>query len=98
VRFGVGKLKGLYNPEYPKGTKVRIASPDRLTEFFYNWKLHNRLEPAQLEYAGVVAEVLAVGFYHGADELYKLKGVPGIRHEICLQPVEAEGVPREVSQ
>ena len=29
----------------------------------------------------------AKGFYHGGDELYKLKGMPGVWHEQCLKEV-----------
>lgn len=28
----------------------------------------------------------SVTFYHGGDELYELKGVPGLWHEACLTP------------
>jgi hypothetical protein len=43
------------------------------------------LDAVQLEYAGRIAEVESVGFYHGGDELYKLQGLPGIWHEVCLE-------------
>jgi len=81
----MGKSRGPYNPEYPEGTKVKVASRDFLTNFMHTWKYHNKLQPNQLEYAGMVAEVESVGFYHGGDELYKLKGLPGIWHETCLE-------------
>jgi hypothetical protein len=84
----MGKLAGPYNPEYPKGTKVQIVSVDRLTEFFRSWNLHHPLDPVQLAYAGLVAEVESIAFYHGGDKLYILKEVPGIWHEVCLEPVE----------
>jgi len=42
--------------------------------------------PEQLNYAGHVAEVEQVSFYHGGDVLYKLRGVSGIWHEQCLSP------------
>ena len=45
---------------------------------------HNELEPEQLEYAGRVAKVKAVEFFHGGDEIYTLEGVPGVWHEECL--------------
>jgi hypothetical protein len=42
-----------------------------------------------LAFAGKVAEVENVGFYHGGDALYILKGIPGIWHERCLRPDDA---------
>lgn len=83
----MGKTKGLYKEEFPKGSMVKIASRPSLEYFLETWKLHNRLQFEQLSYAGKVAEVESVGFYHGGDELYKLKGVPGIWHEQCLEAV-----------
>ena len=44
-----------------------------------------KLEPGQLNCTGQVAEVESVGFYHGGDVLYKLKGMPGTWHERCLK-------------
>jgi hypothetical protein len=81
----MGKSKGLYKAEFPQGSTVRIASRSFLQEFLKTWKLHNKLEPAQLDCAGQIAEVESVGFYHGGDELYRLKGIPGIWHEQCLE-------------
>jgi hypothetical protein len=86
----MGKTRGRYNAEYPKGTKVRVTARNVLENFKRNWNLHNRLDENQLEYAGIIAEVESVGFYHGGDELYKLKDVPGIWHEQCLEPETAE--------
>ncbi len=83
--LAMGKTKGLYKEEFSKGSAVRIADRAFLESFFQTWKLHNRLEPEQLNYANQIVEVESVGFYHGGDELYKLKGVPGIWHEQCLQ-------------
>jgi hypothetical protein len=37
----MGTLRGLYNPEFPKGTKVRIASRTVLEEFARTWRCHN---------------------------------------------------------
>lgn len=82
----MGKTKGPYKEEFPKGSAVKIASRSSLENFLKTWKLHDKLEPDQLNYAGQVAEVESVGFYHGGDELYKLKGIPGIWHEQCLEP------------
>lgn len=83
----MGKTKGPYKEEFPKGSRVKIASRESLEEFMRTWKLHDKLEPGQLEYAGQLAEVESVGFYHGADELYRLKGIPGVWHERCLEAV-----------
>jgi len=41
-----------------------------------------------MAFAGSEAKVLTVGFYHGGDVLYTLKGVPGIWHELCLMARE----------
>jgi hypothetical protein len=56
-----------------------------LEEFLETWRLHNKLQPDQLNYADQIAEVKSVGFYHGGYVLYELKGVPGIWHERCLE-------------
>jgi hypothetical protein len=81
----MGKTKGPYQEEYPVGTPVRIAERSVLEEFRRKWKLHNKLEPEQLDYAGKIAKVESVGFYHGGYELYQLENVPGIWHECCLE-------------
>ena len=84
----MGRTKGPYNPEFPKGSKVIIANRVSLEEFFNAWKLHHRLEPDQLKYASQAGEIEAVRFYHGGDELYQLKGIPGIWQEQCLEGVQ----------
>ena len=81
----MGKMKGIYKEEFPKGSKVKIARREFLEEFLKTWKFHNKLKPDQLNYADQIAEVEGVAFYHGGDELYKLKGIPGIWHEECLE-------------
>ncbi len=81
----MGKSKGPYNAEYPEGSKVRIVSREVLEDFLKTWHYHNKLRPEQLGYAGKTAEVESVGFYHGGDEIYKLRGVPGVWHESCLE-------------
>ena len=83
----MGKTKGLYNAEFPKGSRVKIATRPFLENFKTNWKLHNKLVSEQLEFAGQTAIVESVGFYHGGDELYRLKDIPGIWHEQCLEAV-----------
>ena len=81
----MGKVKGAYHEEYPVGTLVKIADRATLEGFMRTWKLHNKLEPVQLDYASRTGTVKSVGFYFGGDELYQIGGVPGIWHECCLQ-------------
>jgi hypothetical protein len=61
-------------------------------QFLRDWKYHNKLQPEQLNYADQFAEIDAVGFYHGGDELYKLKGISGVWHRQCLLPASDRGV------
>jgi hypothetical protein len=77
--------KYIYKEAFPKGSKVKIASRAFLENFLNTWKLHTKLLPEQLDYAGQIAEVESVGFYHGGDQLYKLIGIPGIWHKQCLE-------------
>ena len=83
----MGKSRGPDEAEYPLGSLVRISGKERLRSFAESWKLHHPLEPEQLDHAGIVARVKDVSFYHGADELYVLDGIPGIWHEENLEPV-----------
>ena len=83
----MGTLEGPHNPEFPNGTKVRIASRTVLEEFVRTWEYHNPLRKEQLEFHDVEAVVEDVGVYHGGDELYKLKGLKGVWHEQCLKEV-----------
>lgn len=78
-----------YKESFPVGTWVRIAEREVLDAFLKAWKSHNPLKSEQLTFAGKVAEVENVGFYHGGDALYMLKGIPGIWHEQCLCPEDA---------
>ena len=80
----MGKTKGPYHAEFPEGSTVRIACRNALESFMESWTLHHKLEREQLDYAGKNAVVTWVGFYHGADELYQLDGIPGVWHEQCL--------------
>ena len=82
----MGKKRGPYEAEYVAGTAVRIADRGALETFVRQWKLHHPLQPNQLDFAGHVARVRDVSFYHGGDELYHLDGVPGIWHEENLRP------------
>lgn len=75
----------IYHETFPKGSKVKIKNRSFLENFLKSWKLHNKLNPEQLDYAEQVAEVESVGFYHGGDELYKLKDIPGIWHKQCIE-------------
>ena len=84
----MGKTKGPYTEEFPKGSKVKIADRAFLEDFRQTWKYHHKLEPEQLGFAGKIADVKSVGFYHGGYELYELDGVPGIWHEACLRGIE----------
>jgi hypothetical protein len=63
-----------------------MADPEILQAFQRIWKFHHELSLDQLRYAGQIAEVEKVGFYHGGDVLYELRGIPGIWHEQCLGP------------
>jgi hypothetical protein len=83
----VGKTRGPYKEEFQKGSKVQIADRATLDKFVATWAYHHKLEPTQLEYESCIAEVVSVAFYHGGDELYELKGIPGIWHEQCLRGV-----------
>jgi hypothetical protein len=85
----MGKTKGPYKEEFPKGTQVKIADRAFLEDFGQRWKYHHKLEPEQLGFADKIADVKSVGFYHGGDELYELDGVPGMWHEACLRAVES---------
>ena len=83
----MGKTKGAYKEEFPKGSEVKIAERAFLEDFLRSWKLHHPLEPDQLKFADKVAKVKSVGFYHGGDELYELEGVLGTWHEQCPRAV-----------
>ena len=83
----MGRTRGPYQEEFPVGTLVKIAERPVLEEFHRTWKLHNKPRPEQLDYAGTLARVKSVGFYHGGDELYEIEGVPGVWHECCLEKV-----------
>jgi hypothetical protein len=81
----MGKTKGPYKEEFPRGSRVKIADRTFLEDFLRTWKFHHKLEPDQLKFADKIATVKSVGFYHGGDELYELDGVPGNWHEQCLR-------------
>ena len=83
----MGKTKGLNNAEFAVGSEGRIAQRGFLEEFLEAGQYHNELEPEQLDYAGQVAKVKSVEFFHGGDEIYVLEGVPGVWHEECLNGI-----------
>jgi hypothetical protein len=76
----------MYQANFPIGSRVRIADAGQLQEFQRTWKFHHKLRPEQLNYAGEIGEVERIGYYHGGDVRYWLRGVPGIWHERCLGP------------
>ena len=86
----MGQTKGAYNVGFPLGTRVRVVSRSELEEFMRTWRFHHPLTEDQLAYAGFRGKVADVGFYHGGDELYHIEGIPGVWHEVCLQPAKAE--------
>ena len=81
----MGKTQGPYKEEFSTGSKVEIVDAELLREFARTWKWHHPLENSQLEFAGQTAEVEGVAFYHGGDEIYRLRGLPGYWHEQCLR-------------
>jgi hypothetical protein len=80
----MGRTRGPYDAEFPASTLVRIADRAVLDRFLREWKLHHPLDASQCAFAGRTARVTKVGFYHGADELYSLEGIPGLWHEQLL--------------
>jgi hypothetical protein len=77
--------ENIYREAFPIGSKVRTKNRRFLEDFLKTWKFHNKLTQNQLNYAEHVTEVESVGFYHGGDDLYRLKGVPGVWHRQCLE-------------
>lgn len=78
-----------YDPaKYPDGSTVRVATRPKLEDFLHSWKLHNKLQPNQLEFAEHTAKVKRSYMYHGGDILYELEDVPGVWHEQCLEPAK----------
>lgn len=74
---------------FPIGTRVRIASLDVLARFKASWAFHHPLLEEQLMYAGSLAHVRSVGYYHGEDVLYTLDDTSEfVWHEQCLEPAE----------
>jgi hypothetical protein len=82
----MGTRNGPYNADFPAGTRVQVAQRSVLEEFLHEWTFHHPLDRQQLDFAGQLATVKDVSYYHGGDELYSLIELPGIWHEVCLQP------------
>ena len=78
-----------YVERFPVGALVRIVERDRLESFQATWHYHHPLNVDQLRFAGRLARVAQVGFYHGGDVLYELDGIPGIWHEQHLIEISA---------
>lgn len=72
--------------KFPAGSLVRIAPLAALQTFKDTWKLHHPLVDEQLQYAGKIARVRNVGYYHGGDILYILDEMDDYTwHEQCLE-------------
>ena len=70
-------------------TEVRVAPQSTLETFKRpTWRLHHPVLDEQLPYAGSLARVAKVYFYHGGGVLYTLENIPGLWHEACLAPAE----------
>jgi hypothetical protein len=82
-----------YAELFPVGTRVRIVDQASLEEFRRAWHYHHPLANDQMTMAGRVAEVEAVGFYHGGDPLYRLHGIRGQWHECCLEAADSQRGP-----
>jgi hypothetical protein len=80
----MGRTRGAYEAEFPVGSTVQIVGAEELNEFARTWRYHHPLTPEQLEFAGRTAVVENVAFYHGGDEIYKLRGLCRHWHEQCL--------------
>jgi len=85
----MGQRNGAYSADFPVGTRVRIRSRTELQKFYLTWFYHDPLELEQLDYAGAVAVIKSLGYYHGGGELYWLVGIPGTWHEACLELAES---------
>jgi hypothetical protein len=73
-----------YEAQFREGIQIRINDKESLERFAREWQYHNPLTREQMQFAGVVATIVGIGFYHGGDPLYTLENVPGVWHEECL--------------
>ncbi|HMP65554.1 MAG TPA: hypothetical protein PKD11_08200 [Pyrinomonadaceae bacterium] len=80
--------KAAYKENFQKGSCARIVGRAKLEDFKTSWRYHHPLQDEQMSFADNRAEIVWVGFYHGGDVLYELAGVPGIWHEVCLEPCD----------
>ena len=81
----MGSHKGPYKEEFSEGSYVLIHPKAQLEQFAEKWSKHHPIQSDQFEYGGQAAQVVEVLFYHGCDELYVLRGIPGVWHEACLE-------------
>lgn len=86
-----------YQPRWPTKSAVRVAPLETLEEFMQTYRLHHKLQPEQLRYAGILTTVTGFGFYHGGDVLYTLADTPGwewlepcLRGENAWESISAE--------
>src|SRR5687768_14881100 len=63
-----------FSEKYLVGSRVRVAGRARLEHFRRDWQSHHPLEADQLAFAGKVAIVRAVDFFHSGDVVYVLDG------------------------
>jgi hypothetical protein len=77
-----------YEAAYAEGVSVVVLSRQELGVFRDTWRFHHKVEAEQLSFAGSVARVKSIAYYHGGNVLYELEGVPGIWHEQCLRLAE----------
>jgi hypothetical protein len=78
---------GPYRELFPKGSRVRVVGVEKLQAFAQSWKYHNPVQPETLAFAGKIAKVKSVGYYHGGDVLYELSGFPGAWHKACVESI-----------
>ncbi len=79
---------GPYQERFPIGCPVQVADSDALAHFKETWEFHHPLQEEQLQFAGLITTINSVGYYHGGDVLYGLRGTGGYTwHEACLRAV-----------
>lgn len=79
-----------YDAKFKKGEQVKIGLRDELERFMHEWHYHDPLTKEQLLYAGFVALIKDVGFFHGGEPIYELASIPGTWHEECLSGVSTK--------
>ena len=76
-----------YQAKYPQGSRAKVVSFGELEAFRTRWLGHHPLTESQLEWADQDVTIIEVGFYHGGDPLYVVRGArgeSGYWHEPCL--------------